>query len=488
MAALPDPALVVLVGPSGSGKSTWAEARYRREEIVSSDALRGVVGSGPHDLDASDDAFAILEQVVAARVARGLTTVVDTLGQDADRRRRWRDQARAAGLPAVAVLLDTEAAECRRRNAARSRPVPARVLARQVEQHREIPTELSVEGWDLVERISPEAGRVPQHDPGVGLGHTTPAQEERRSSQGLRIVLQVSRFPWGDEPARWLADVAGAADAAGFAGLAVMDHLIQIPQVDRAWAPIPEPWVTLGLLAGLPTGLSLGTLVSPVTFRAPGVTAKAAATLSALTAGRAFVGIGAGWWAREHAAYGLAFPPPRERLDAVERAIETMRALWSPGTKEYAGDLVRLPETTCYPRPAAPIPVLLGGGGERMLRIAGRLADGINVLADLDLLDSRIATARSAAAAADRDPSELAITVLDLPLVGTDRDDVWARVEHLRGRTNAAAYARRTHAGTVTDHRERYAELAARGVDTVFVSIADLDSADDVARLAPLTE
>ena len=67
--ALPDPALVVLVGPSGSGKSVWAAERYRGEEVVSSDALRGVVGSGPHDLDASDDAFDLLERVVDARLA-----------------------------------------------------------------------------------------------------------------------------------------------------------------------------------------------------------------------------------------------------------------------------------------------------------------------------------------------------------------------------------------------------------------------------------
>ena len=74
---LPDPALVVLVGASGSGKSTWAEARYRAAEIVSSDALRGVVGSGRHDLDASTEAFALLDQIVAGRVRRGLTTVAD---------------------------------------------------------------------------------------------------------------------------------------------------------------------------------------------------------------------------------------------------------------------------------------------------------------------------------------------------------------------------------------------------------------------------
>ena len=84
-----------------------------------------------------------------------------------------------------------------------------------------------------------------------------------------------------------------------------MDHLIQIPQVGRAWEPIPEPWVTLGMLAGLPTGLRLGTLVSPVTLRAPGVLAKTVATLDVLSGGRAFCGIGAGWWDREHAAFDL---------------------------------------------------------------------------------------------------------------------------------------------------------------------------------------
>jgi alkanesulfonate monooxygenase SsuD/methylene tetrahydromethanopterin reductase-like flavin-dependent oxidoreductase (luciferase family)/predicted kinase len=481
---LPDPALVVLVGPSGSGKSTWAEGRYRREEIVSSDALRGVVGSGPNDLDASDDAFAILEQVVEARLGRGLTTVVDTLGFDAARRARWLDLAGAAGLSALAVAFDTEDAECRRRNAARDRPVPAPVLASQLKRYRLVLAELAAEGWHLVERVAPEADQPPRL-PVAARDVTT---EDRRSSQGLRVVLQVSRFPWGEEPAGWLMEVALAADECGFAGIALMDHLIQIPQVDRAWAPIPEPWVTLGLLAGLRTGLSLGTLVTPVTFRAPGITAKAAATLSALTGGRSFLGLGAGWWDREHAAYGLEFPTPSERLDAVEAAIETVRALWASGTKEYAGERVSLPETTSYPRPAGPIPVLLGGTGTRTLRIAGRLADGINVPSALDALDARTATARDAAAAAGRDPADLAVTVLDLPVIGADRDDTWVRVERLRGRTAAAAYAKRTNAGTAADQRDRYGALADRGVDTVFVAVADLETADDVTRLAPLCQ
>src|SRR5215471_17367294 len=109
-AALPDPALVVLVGPSGSGKSFWAAGRYRPHEVVSSDRLRAVVGSGEHDLDASADAFAVLDQIVAARLRRGLTAVVDTLGLDPARRRGYLDLARSARLPAVAVLVDTDPA------------------------------------------------------------------------------------------------------------------------------------------------------------------------------------------------------------------------------------------------------------------------------------------------------------------------------------------------------------------------------------------
>jgi alkanesulfonate monooxygenase SsuD/methylene tetrahydromethanopterin reductase-like flavin-dependent oxidoreductase (luciferase family) len=481
---LPDPALVVLVGASGSGKSTWAEQRYRAQEIVSSDALRGVVGSGPHDLDASVDAFSLLDTIVAARLGRGLTTVVDTLGLDAERRRVWRAAAADAGLPAVAVLLATPDTECRRRNATRDRPVPAPALARQLRSARDVRTELQVEGWDHLLRVEGDnAPEQPLAGPAPG------PSRDRTSSQGLRLVLQVSRFPWGEDPSAWLTGIARAADEGGFAGLAVMDHLIQIPQVGRAWEPIPEPWVTLGALAGLGTGLDLGTLCTPVTFRPAGVTAKAAATLSALTGGRAFVGIGAGWWEREHAAYGLPFPAARDRLDQLERAIATMRALWAAGTKAYDGDGVSLPETTCYPRPAGPLPVVVGGSGERRtLRIAARLGDACNLrTTDEERLRHQVGVLRRHCTDVGRDPGEVAVTVLDLPVVGRDRDDAWRRVERHRGRTPAAAYAARTHAGTVADHRDRYAGLAAEGVSTVFLATRDLDRPEDVLDLAGLT-
>ena len=76
------------------------------------------------------------------------------------------------------------------------------------------------------------------------------AARETEQRSGPRVMLQVGRFPWGEDPLDWLRGVALAADSAGFAGIALMDHLIQIPQVGRAWDPIPEPWVTLGCAGG----------------------------------------------------------------------------------------------------------------------------------------------------------------------------------------------------------------------------------------------
>jgi alkanesulfonate monooxygenase SsuD/methylene tetrahydromethanopterin reductase-like flavin-dependent oxidoreductase (luciferase family)/predicted kinase len=468
--------MIVLVGASGAGKSTWARARYREQEIVSSDDLRGVVGSGRHDLDASADAFRLLDDIVAARARRALTCVVDTLGLEPERRRGYLAVAKAHGLPAVAVLFDVAPALVRERNASRDRPVPAPALRAQLTRAGQVLAEIDTEGWDQVLVVRSDSASEPTE---------VATREPEQRPDGLDFVLQISRFPWDDDPIGWLKGMALAADAAGFAGVALMDHLIQIPQVDRAWAPIPEPWVTLGMLAGLDTRLRLGTLVSPVTFRPAGITAKTVATLDTISGGRAFLGIGAGWWEREHAGFGLPFPSTKQRLDDLESAIETIRALWSPGTKAYEGELVSLPETTCYPRPASEIPIIVGGGGERRtLRIAARLADGCNV--STASLDRKIAVLRRHCEEVGRDPAEVAVTVLDLPVVGSDRDEVWTRVEALRGRTAAATFARTHHAGTYVEQRSRYAALADKGVRTVFLSPPHVQTPDDVLALAAM--
>src|SRR4029450_9017148 len=457
---LVDPAVVVLAGAAGSGKSTWGARRFRAAEVVSSDALRAAVGSGPSDLDASVEAFALLDQIVSARTRRSLTTVIDPLGVDPGRRTDHQRLAREAGLPAVLVIMDTAAAVCRERNRESDRPVPAPVLTDQIRKIKRLLDAAHDEGWDqilIIEQHSADAAPVdvqptPDHDHGPS---TRP-----------RVILQVSRFPWPEsDPAGWMRHLALTADEIGFDGLALMDHLIQLPQVDRAWEPIPEPWVTLGMLAGLDTNLRLGTLVSPVTFREPGIIAKTVGTVDGRSSGRAFCGRVAGWWLREHQAYGLDFPNDRQRLDQLQICIETLQALWAPGTKAYHGRYVHLPETTCYPRPGSEVPIIVGGsGGRGTRRIAAEQADGCNLPSDQKVLRSKIDILHRHCAAVGREPESVEITVLDLPVIGTDREAVALRVERLRGRLPAAVYTARHHAAPAADHARRYLELADLGI------------------------
>lgn len=247
---IPDPALVVLVGAAGSGKSTWAAAHYRSAEIVSSDALRAIVGSGTGDLDASTDAFAALDLILAARVRRGLTTVIDTLGFDRDRRLAYLALGRGAGMPCVAVHFTAPHAVCRARNAERDRPVPAAALAQQVKRSTAVAAELAAEGWDRVQSIDTTLAvqpGPPARTPPVTRGATSSSWPPL-PGQGIDYILNISRFPWGADPTGWLRDIALAAADVGFAGIALMDHLIQIPQStghgSRSQSPM-SPSVTL---------------------------------------------------------------------------------------------------------------------------------------------------------------------------------------------------------------------------------------------------
>ena len=121
---LPAPSLVVLVGPSASGKTAWAVEQFAGNEIVSSDALRAMVGTGTEDQEAGTAAFDLLETIVKTRLQRELTTVIDTLGPDDKRRQSWIERVHEVGIPVYAILFDTPGEECERRNAERDRPIP----------------------------------------------------------------------------------------------------------------------------------------------------------------------------------------------------------------------------------------------------------------------------------------------------------------------------------------------------------------------------
>ena len=131
---LPDPCLVVLVGATAAGKSHWAADWFHPDQVVSSDRLRAVVGTGERDVRASKDAFDVLDLIVERRLRRRLTTVIDSTGLERARRDAWRAVAERNGVPAHAVVFDPPAAVVRRRNRERASPVPAKVVAGQVRE------------------------------------------------------------------------------------------------------------------------------------------------------------------------------------------------------------------------------------------------------------------------------------------------------------------------------------------------------------------
>ena len=482
MEPIPDPALVVLIGPSGSGKSTWAEQNFRSEEVISSDRLRAIVGSGQHDLDASTDAFAVLDQMVSARLKRRLLTVVDTLGLDDERRRRHLALAKEMGLPAILVVFDVPEQVARERNRQRTRPVPASVLTSQICRFRQHQARLGDEGWDLRSAADVVAIR-----PAHVLAGSQPPAVSRDGSRTLRFVLHLSRFTGAGDLRTRLLSMAEAAEEAGFDGISLMDHLTQIPQVGREWEDFPEVFSALGFLAGRTSNLTLGALVTNVRLRNPALLAKMMATVDVLSMGRTFCGLGAGWFKSEQVAYGYEFETAGRRLDRLEDALKILPLMWGPGKATYRGKVDSVVAAVCYPRPIGKIPIIVGGSGPRTIKLAGALADGLNLVGTKNLRE-HIDLFRASAVEASRDPDALEVSVLDAPLLGNDRSDIAALVEANRGRLRASAFATNHNAGTIADHIDRLRLLAGSGVGAIYISPVGLASPEGVAAWKPVVE
>ena len=329
---IPNPCLVVLVGATGAGKSAWARAWFDGDAVVSSDRLRAVVGTGERDQRAGRDAFELLDLIVAKRLARGLTTVVDTTGLEPKRRAAWRSVAQEAGVPAYAVTFDAPEKVVRERNRARGAPVPAKVVAAQLRDAAAVFDSLPGEGFAGVAAAAPV-----ELVPPAFLSAPAAAARQADAPLPLEFGLQISRFGWQGSTAEALADVARAAEEAGFASLWLMDHFLQIPQVGREWEDMLESYTTLGYLAGVTSRIRLGTLVTGVAYRNLAHLAKVVATLDVVSGGRAMCGIGAGWFEREHKLYGWPFPPLRERFALLEDALELLPLMWGPGVAALRG-------------------------------------------------------------------------------------------------------------------------------------------------------
>lgn len=171
---------------------------------------------------------------------------------------------------------------------------------------------------------------------------------------------------WETRLTERLTATATAVDAGGFSLMTVMDHYYQMIPAGGPFEPMLEGYATLGYLAGITERVDLGLLVTGVTYRHPGLLAKIATTVDVLSRGRAWLGIGAAWYDREHEGLGVPFPSTSERFERLEETLQIVNQMWSDDDGAYAGAHYQLKETINLPQPPrGRLPIMIGGGGER---------------------------------------------------------------------------------------------------------------------------
>lgn len=289
-----------------------------------------------------------------------------------------------------------------------------------------------------------------------------------------------------------LLAVAQASERLGFHGFFRSDHYIAPDREFRGDPVVSDAWTTLAALAVATQRVRLGTLVSPVTFRHPGVLAVQVANVDAVSGGRAELGLGAGWNAPEHAAYGIPFPA--KRFGLLEESLQVVTGLWSTPVGEtfsFEGEHYRLDAAPGAQRPVgASIPVIVGGGGPtRTPALAAQFASEFNAGFAPDVeIAQRFARVQDAVDAYGRDPRTLSLSVALNVTIGDTMADADARARAQRDDPTL----QRTHAlhGSPADVAERLAGIRELGAQRIYLQILDvvdlgqLDLLVEAVRLA----
>jgi F420-dependent oxidoreductase-like protein len=204
----------------------------------------------------------------------------------------------------------------------------------------------------------------------------------------MKLGLQIVRFDWPGGPASIgpkLAEIARAADEAGFASLWVMDHFFQIARMlGPVDAPMLEAYTTLAYLAAVTRHIRLGAMVTAVIYRQPGLLVKEVTNLDLLSGGRAYLGIGAAWYEQEAKGLGFPFPSLAERFERLEETLQIAKQMWLGDRAPYHGKHYQLAEPINSPPPLSKPhpPILIGGAGEKKtLRLVAQYADACNLFA-----------------------------------------------------------------------------------------------------------
>ncbi len=295
---------------------------------------------------------------------------------------------------------------------------------------------------------------------------------------------------------RWRR-IAAAVEASGLDSLWRSDHFFSVMgQVERDSL---ETWAALTVLAQTTRRVRFGPLVCAMTFRPPALLARIAAAVDQLSQGRLELGVGAGWYQREHEAFGVPLPPLRERMDRLEEGIDVIRHLWGPDPATYDGHYYQLRSATCRPKPhqrGGP-PLIIGGAGERrLLAIVARHADEWNCFGfDPEAYRQRRDVLTRHCERRGRDPETIRRSVMAGVLIAENDADLRHRAERLatilpalQGAAPEAIparlRARNWLVGSPAEVTEQAAAMGAAGVQRYMLQLFDLDDLEAIALVA----
>jgi F420-dependent oxidoreductase-like protein len=239
----------------------------------------------------------------------------------------------------------------------------------------------------------------------------------------IRLGYQIPNFTYPGIPVESLFDTVAAqareAEAAGFDTVLVMDHLYQLPGIGAPENAMLEAYTTLGALASATSTIQLSALVTGNTYRNPALLAKTVTTLDVVSKGRAILGIGAGWFEREHHDYGFEFGTFGQRFERLEEALTIIAPMLKGEPASLDGKWYTARGAMNNPRVRPAVPIMLGGSGEqKTFRLAARFADHMNVICDLADLPHKVTVLRQRCEEIGRDPATLATSYLIMGLVG----------------------------------------------------------------------
>ena len=300
------------------------------------------------------------------------------------------------------------------------------------------------------------------------------------ASMELRVFTEPQQGASYDD----LLRIARKTEELGFGAFFRSDHFLGMG-TDGLPGPT-DSWVTLGALARETSTIRLGTLVTSVTFRWPGLLAVQVAQVDQMSGGRVELGIGAGWFDREHAAYAVPFPDNRERFDMLEEQVEIVTGLWATeGSFDFQGKHYTVSDSPGLPKPhQAKPPVIIGGRGKkRSAALAARFADEYNL--PFLAFEEGLAVhdrVRAACEEAGRDPASMVYSSALVLCVGKDEAEFARRAANIG---QDPEMLRTTQlGGTVGEVLDKIGRYAEAGQTRLYLQTLDLHDLDHLHLVA----